>query len=279
MPPTPGEDEGEGRAGEEDDVGRLDRERDTGERPGEDRLAVRPGLQRAHGQGRGDEDRHDRREVRLLREPERLRQDLVDPAVVVSLHEVRDRHEWSRDEHCSAPEPSEAPGETRTDVVHGERRDRAEHADLQDRRQREELDRARARDPRQRRHEKRPAVAREGPLDLALAEHPARGDEPDLVAALIRQPAVVVDREEQRDRGEYLDGDDHRERKSRVARQRVGGPPDRRQHGAGMRRGGRLAHPCARYQATVRAIPSRSGTAARNPNSSSARVVSSERRG
>ena len=41
MPPTPREDEGEGRAGEEDDVGRLDRERDTGERPGEDRLAVR----------------------------------------------------------------------------------------------------------------------------------------------------------------------------------------------------------------------------------------------
>ena len=125
VPPAPREEEGEGGPGEEDDVGRLDRERHAGERPGENRLSVRPGLERPNGQRRGDEDGYDRREVRLLREPERLREDLVDPAVVVPLNEVRNRYERSRDEHGGAPEPRETPGEARTDVVHGERRDRA----------------------------------------------------------------------------------------------------------------------------------------------------------
>ena len=132
MPPAPGEDEGDGGRDEEQRVRRLHRERDAGERPGEDRLPLRPGLERADGERGGDEDRHDGREVRLLRQPERLREDLVDPAVVVAVDEERDRDERRRDEHGGAPEAGEAAREPRTDVVDGERRDRAEHADLQD---------------------------------------------------------------------------------------------------------------------------------------------------
>ena len=91
------------------DVRRLERERDAGERPGEDRLAVRARLERAHGERGGDEDRDDRREVRLLREPERLRQELVDPRVVVALHEVRDREERRGDERAAHQSPASRP--------------------------------------------------------------------------------------------------------------------------------------------------------------------------
>ena len=242
MPPAPGEDEGDGGREEEQRVGRLQREGDAGERPGEDRLPLRPGLERADGERGRDENRHDGREVRLLGQPERLGENLVDPAVVIAVDEERDRDERRRDEHGSAPEAGEAPREPRADVVHGERRDRAEHADLQDGRQGEELDRARAGDPRQRREQHRPPVARECGADQSVPEEPAARDEPDLVAALVRQPAVVVDREEERDGRDDLDRDDHAEGERDVPRQRVRDAPEGQEHGVWPGGGRRVGH-------------------------------------
>ena len=146
---------------EEQRVGRLQREGDAGERSRRAPPPAAPRPRARDGERGRDEDRDDRREVRLLGQPERLGEDLVDPAVVVAVDEERDRDERRRDEHGRAPEPGEAAREPRADVVDGERRDRAEHADLEDGRQGEELDRARARDPGQRREQHRPAVARE----------------------------------------------------------------------------------------------------------------------
>jgi hypothetical protein len=131
---------------------------------------------------------------------------------VVALHEVGDRRERRRHERRRAPEPGETTAESGADVVDRERRDRPEHGDLEHRRQRQELHVARARDPGERREQHRPAVARERVADLSVAEQPARGDQPDLVATLVRQPAVVVDREEEGDRRADLDYEDCGER-------------------------------------------------------------------
>ena len=241
---------------------------------------MRACLERAHGQRGGDEHRDDGGEVGLLGEPERLRQELVDPRVVVALDEVRDRDERSDRERRGAPDPGEPTREASADVVDRERRDRPEHPDLQDRRQRQELDRARARNPGQRCEQHRPGVARQRVADRALAEEPARGDEPDLVAALVREPAVPVDREEQRDGREDLEEQHGPQREDDVTGDGVGAARERREHPRRGRHGGaRAGHPRSRYQATVRSRPSRSGVRASKPKSSFARDVSSRRRG
>ncbi len=214
-----------------------------------------------------DEHGDDRREVGLLRQPERLRQELIDPRVVIALDEVGDRDERRDGERGGAPDPCEATREPGADVVDRERRDRREHADLERGRQREELHGARAGDPRQRREQHRPAVPGERVADHPLAEQPPGCHEPDLVAALVGQPAVVVDREEQRDGREDLEGDDDRRvRRRRGARPRrpCGDEPRERPVGTGRRRRG--AHGFVRSPDTRRPSargPSRSGTAAR----------------
>ena len=79
MRPATGERERHERPAEEQRVGRLERERDARERPREHRFAVREGAQRADGERDRDEHGDDRGKVGLLRQPERLREKLVDP--------------------------------------------------------------------------------------------------------------------------------------------------------------------------------------------------------
>ncbi len=80
-------------------------ERDAGEGAGEHRLAPRARLEGTYRERYGHEHRDNGWEVRLLRQAERLRKELVDPRVVVALDEEGDRDEGRYDEGGRAPDP------------------------------------------------------------------------------------------------------------------------------------------------------------------------------
>ena len=103
MAESAGEKEGEQRPAEEQRIRRLQGESDAGEGARQHRFPPGTRLERPHGQCDRDEHRHDGREVGLLREPERLRQELVDPRVVVALNEEGDGRERRDDERGCAP--------------------------------------------------------------------------------------------------------------------------------------------------------------------------------
>ena len=108
-----------------------------------------------------------------------------------------------------------------------------------------------------------------------MAEGPAVAREPDLVAALEPHPAVVRRREPERNGGGDLDDRKRHEGRARAVEDAID-PPSRVPRYLAQRHATTRA---SRYQATVRAIPSRSETFAVNPNSSRARVTSRLRRG
>ena len=94
--PPAGERERHEGTGEEERVGGLQRERHARERPRKHRLAVGGRAKRPDGEGDRPEHGDDRGEVRLLGQPERLRQELVHPRVVVALDEVGNRERTAR---------------------------------------------------------------------------------------------------------------------------------------------------------------------------------------
>ena len=111
--------------------------------------------------------------------------------------------------------------------------------------------------------------------DRAVAEQPARRPEPDLVSALVEEPAVVVHTGRERDEREPVDHEQRDEQAPRLAKRNAVPHPHGRAPDAARSYG---ADACSRYQAIVR-----SEAGARlvrtKPKRSAAFVVSSNRLG
>ena len=90
------------------------------------------GLQRAHDEQRAREDEHHRREVGHRGEPERLREELLVPALLVAVDEERDRGEGRDHPQERRPVAEEPPADLPRDGVHAVDGDRAEDEDLRD---------------------------------------------------------------------------------------------------------------------------------------------------
>ena len=228
---------------------------------------------------------HHRREVGRRDEPERGRERLVDELHVVALVEVRDRREREHDprERREVREP--APADRLRDPVDAEERDRPEHEHVQRDDERQAGERLGPADQRERREQDRVAVADRRVRDVAVPEHPGARVVPGVVAAAVEAEAVVLrdrrddpddeptgrragtpntspERQRHHPRGGAADGRQRRvprEREPRVERAAEGAALAR-QPACTPRR-------CSRYQAIVRARPSRSDVRARKPNS------------
>ena len=123
-----------------------------------------------------------------------------------------------------------------------------------------------------------------------MGEQIGAGVVPELVAAGVVEPAVVLDSERQRGHSEPLHDDQRCKRYTRADRayelvSQPQPPADgverrRQRRGIGAHDGAPVVAPaCSRYHAIVRSSPSRSGVRASKPNSSRARVASRLRRG
>ena len=148
---------------------------------------------------RGENDDH-RREVGERRQPERLREEVLGPALLVAVDEQRNGRERRDDPEKRRPVPEQPPADPLRDPVDAEERDRREHEQVErdDRRQR--LDEGRPREPHEWGEDERPEVAELGGGQLEVPEHPALGRDPDLVAVVEPHPPVVRDRRGKQDR-------------------------------------------------------------------------------
>ena len=275
LPPAPRHEQRHNRSREEDEIRRLHERREAGgetcygDRP---RVAV---LDRAEREHRGQEQEHRPRVVRHRRQSERHRQELVDVAVVVAVDEQRDRDVRPERPDRGRPVADHTAADARAELVHAPEGDRRDDERLQHHCPRQAAEKACATDPRKRHKQHRPPLGDGRDGDRAVAEQPARRPEPDLVAALVEEPAVVIHAGRERDEREPVDDEERDEQAPRLA-QRDGVPrPDEAAPGSRHAR----ARACSRYQAIVRSSPSRRLVVARKPKRSAAFVVSRSRRG
>ena len=93
---------------------------------------TRAGDERADDEEHGGEHEHHRREVGHRREPERLREELLDPALVVAIDEERDRGERRDDPQQRRPVAEQPTADARRDPVDAQERERAEDEHLRE---------------------------------------------------------------------------------------------------------------------------------------------------
>ncbi len=177
--------------------------------------ARRPGSSERTRKSADAEHEHRRGEVGHRREPLRLRQEVLDPLLVVAVDEERYRRVRGDDPEECRPVAEEPPSDPGGDPVHAEESDGAEDEHLEDDRRWQGLHIRRPRDPHDRREHQRPQVPDLRRRQLEMTEEPALRREPDLVSALEPDPAVVRDREGEDDGGRDLrrcEGAEHRAR-------------------------------------------------------------------
>ena len=111
LPPAAREHERQHGADQEEVVGGFDAGCEPRQEPGEDGVveAARPGSSAAHERGCREQQEHHRRVVGHLGEPQRLREELLDVALVVAVDEERDREIRRDDPNAAHQSPAARP--------------------------------------------------------------------------------------------------------------------------------------------------------------------------
>ena len=120
-----------GSAGDEK-IRRLQSRGRADQDAGEHGIRDPPRRQRADDEEHGGEHEHHRGEVRHRREPQRLREELLDPALVVATDEERDRGERRDHPQERRPVAEQPTADARRDPVDAQERQRAEDEHLRE---------------------------------------------------------------------------------------------------------------------------------------------------
>ncbi len=202
----------------------------------------------------------------------------------------RDHGEGHHDPGRRGEEPEGAARDPGREAVDRPERERPEHEHVEEDDRRHRVDEARAGHGHDRRDRERPAVAGVRRRQVALTEQPAGRQQPDLVAALVEEPAVVAHGQRVDEDREPLDDGEHGQRHERprdgkrdaLLDPHPAAPAVLGQRRPQLLRGVRRLHAPRVATDTRRRCaraPSRSGVVAWQPKSSRARLASRPRRG